>query len=166
MATIYGIWKNQYKYKCHILFSARFYEINEEDQRSDEIELFIFLNNNHKITESDNNNIDVKSQIQHQNQIQETTEKVWMFHKINSMKVRIHKTEKLNGSIFVKLPLSSSSLIKIKKDKKYRFIWSFSHSIHPCKKGHPDRVSIYRQCFNEINLESFDFSNDFKCSDM
>ena len=46
MATIYARLINQYKFKYHILFSARFYKINEEDQRSDEIELFINLNIN------------------------------------------------------------------------------------------------------------------------
>ena len=57
---------NQYKFKDHILFSASFYKINEEDQRSDEIEIFINLNFNNNLTESDINNIDVKSQLEHQ----------------------------------------------------------------------------------------------------
>ena len=43
MATIYARLKNQYKFKCHLLFSASFRKINEEDQTSDEIELFINL---------------------------------------------------------------------------------------------------------------------------
>ena len=47
MATIYARLINQYKYKYHILLSASFYEINEEDQRSDGIEFFLKLNNNH-----------------------------------------------------------------------------------------------------------------------
>ena len=32
MATFYARLVNQYKFKFHLLFSARFYEINEEDQ--------------------------------------------------------------------------------------------------------------------------------------
>ena len=75
MATIYARLINQYKFIYHILFSARFYKINEEDQRSDEFELFINLNPNHDITESDIDNIDVKSQLEHQIQIQETKER-------------------------------------------------------------------------------------------
>ena len=43
MATIYAWLINQYKFQYHILFSASFYKINEEDKRSDEIELFITL---------------------------------------------------------------------------------------------------------------------------
>ena len=43
MATIYDRLINHYKFKYHIIISARFYKINEEDQRSDEIEIFINL---------------------------------------------------------------------------------------------------------------------------
>ena len=61
MATIYGRLINQYRFKYHILFSASFYKIDEEDQKSDEIELFNNLNTINKMTETDINNIDVKS---------------------------------------------------------------------------------------------------------
>ena len=44
MATIYARLINQYKPKYHIIFSASFYKIIEEDQRSDESELFNNLN--------------------------------------------------------------------------------------------------------------------------
>ena len=40
--------------------------INEEDQRSDETELFINLNINNNLTETDINYIDVQSQLEHQ----------------------------------------------------------------------------------------------------
>ena len=43
MATIYDRLINQFKFLCLIKFSANFYTVNEEDQRSDEIELFINL---------------------------------------------------------------------------------------------------------------------------
>ena len=91
MATIYARLINQYKFKYHILFSASFYKINEEDQRSDEIELFINLKINNNSTETDINNIDVKSQLEHQIQVQETKESGWIFDKINSMKIRFKK---------------------------------------------------------------------------
>ena len=92
MATIYSKLINQYKFKYHKLFSASFYKINEEDQRSDEIELFINLNINNNLTETDINDVDVKSQLEHQIQIQETKESGWIFDKINSMKIRFYKT--------------------------------------------------------------------------
>ena len=72
MATYYARLKNQYKFKYHKFFSASFYKINEEGQRSDEIELFINLNDKKNLTETDINNIDVKSQLEQQSQVQET----------------------------------------------------------------------------------------------
>ena len=59
MATIYARLINQYKYKYHITFSTSFYKINEEDQRSGEIEIFINLNIHNNFTEVYINNIDV-----------------------------------------------------------------------------------------------------------
>ena len=38
MASIYARLINQFKFKYHLLFSANFSKIDEEDQRSDEIE--------------------------------------------------------------------------------------------------------------------------------
>ena len=74
MATFYARLINQYKYKYHKLFSASFCKNNEEDQKSDETELFKNLNNNKKLTGTDSDNIDVKSQLEHQIQLQETKE--------------------------------------------------------------------------------------------
>ena len=71
------------------MFSTSFYKINEEDQRSDETKLFINLNNNKNLTESDIDNIVVKSQLEHQFQRQETKESGWVFDKINSMTTRL-----------------------------------------------------------------------------
>ena len=41
LSVIYARLINQYKFKYHTLFSASFYKINEEDQRDNEIELYI-----------------------------------------------------------------------------------------------------------------------------
>ena len=40
-SVIYARLINQYKFKFHTLFSASFYKINGEDQRNNEIELYI-----------------------------------------------------------------------------------------------------------------------------
>ena len=40
VATIYASLMTAYKFKYHILFSASFYKIDEEDHRSDDTELF------------------------------------------------------------------------------------------------------------------------------
>ena len=72
LSTIYARLINQYKFKNHTIISATLYEIKEEDQRSDEIELYNNLQFNEKLTEFDIDNIDIKSQLEHQSQIQET----------------------------------------------------------------------------------------------
>ena len=123
MATIYARLINQCKFKNHILFSARFYKINEEDKKN-EIHLFINLNINHNLTETDLDNIHFKSQLEHQIQIQETKESGWIFDKINSMKISFYKTGELNVSIFVKIPLRSSAILNNQNIDKYCFLWS------------------------------------------
>ena len=63
LSVIYARLINQYKFKYHRLFSASFYKINEYDFRDNEIELYINLKINHNLTESDIDNIDVRSQL-------------------------------------------------------------------------------------------------------
>ena len=138
---------NQYQFKYRILFSASFYKINEEDQRSDETDLIINLNFNNNLTETDFDKIDIKSQVEHQIQIQQTKESGWIINKINSMKIRFYKTGDLNGSNYVKNPLRSNALINIKNDVKYCFIWSILASVYSCNNDHPNGVSNYKQFF-------------------
>ena len=66
------------------MFSARFDKQNEDNQVLDETELFINLNINHNSTESDLNNIDIKSPLEHKNQQQEMKGSGWRFDKITS----------------------------------------------------------------------------------
>ena len=162
IATIYAKVLNQYMFEYHINFSASFYKIIEEDQRSDEIEIFINLNNNHNLTETDIEEFDVRSQLPHRIQIQETNESRWIFDNVNSRRIKFYKTDELNGSSYVKVPLRSNSLINIKNYDKYCLIWSILASLHPCDNDHPHRVSNYRQYFDELYLEEFVFSNGFK----
>ena len=90
----------------------------------------------------------------------------WIFDRINAMKISFYKTVELNGSNYVKIPLRSNALINSENNDKYCFIWSVLASLHPCENDHPYRVSNYRQYFNEMNINGFDFTNGFKCSDM
>ena len=145
MATIYVRLIKQYKFKNHILFSASFYKINEEDQRYYETELFTNLNINNNLTETDIDNIDVESQLEHQIQIQETKESDWIFDKTNSVKIRFYKTGELNGSNFLKIPLRSNALINNKSNDKYCFLWSNLAHFHPCDNDHSNRVSNFSQ---------------------
>ena len=142
-ATIYARLINQYKFKNLIIFSASFYNINEEDQRSNEIELFNNLNFNHNLTETDINNIDVESQLEHQNQIQETKESGWIFDKITSRKIGFFKTGELNGSSYVKVPLRSNAILNKEIIDKSCFLWSILASRYPCKSDHANRVTNY-----------------------
>ena len=102
LTVIYARLINQNKYKYHTLFSASLYKINEEDQRNNEIELYLNLNINHNLTESDIDNIDVRSQLEHQIQNQEMKESSWIFDKINSMKTSVQKTGELKSTSYVK----------------------------------------------------------------
>ena len=166
LSVIYARLINQYKFKYHTLFSASFYKINEEDQRNNEIELYMNLNINHNLTESDIDNIDVRSQLEHQIQNQEMKESGWIFDKINSMKLSFYKTTELNGTSYVESPLRSNAILNIQNKDKHCFIWSILASLHPCENDHPNRVSNYYQYFKELNFQSFDFTNGFKCSDV
>ena len=38
--------------------------------------------------------------------------------------------------------------------------------MHPCNNKHLNRVSNYKQYFNEINIDGFEFTDGFKCSDV
>ena len=88
MATIYARLVNQYEFNYHSFFSTNFYRINEEDQRSDETEFFTNLNTKHNLTETDIDNIDVKSQLEHQIQIRKKTkESGCMFDRNNTLKI-------------------------------------------------------------------------------
>ena len=90
----------------------------------------------------------------------------WIFDKVNSMKISFYKTTELNGTSYVKIPLRSSAILNVQNNDKYCFIWSILASLHPCEKTHPSRVNNYIQYFNELNFQSFDFTNGFKCSDV
>ena len=79
MATFYASLINQKIFEDHLMFSASFYKNNEEDQRNDETELFNKLNINNNLTKTDIDNKDVESHLEHQIQIQETTESGWNF---------------------------------------------------------------------------------------
>ena len=166
LSVIYARLINQYKFKYHTLFSASFYKINEEDQRNNEIELYINLNINHNLTESDIDNIDVRSQLEQQIQNQEMKESGWIFDKINSMKISFYKTTELSGTSYVKIPLRSNAILNIQNNDKYCFIWSILASLHPCENSNPSRVNNYVQYFNELNFQNFDFTNGFRCNDV
>ena len=90
------------------------------------------MNINHNLTESDVKNLDVKFQLEHQIQIQETKESVGIFDKISSIKKRVCKTGELNGSSYVKSPLRSNAILNMRNIDKYCFLWPILADLHPC----------------------------------
>ena len=79
--VIYARLLNQKIIKDETVFSARFDKQGENDQVLDETELFNSLIINHNLTQTDINNIDVQSQLEHQIQLQETKDSSWRFDK-------------------------------------------------------------------------------------
>ena len=117
------------------------------------------------MTQTDIDNIDVISPIEHRIQQQEMKDSGWQFDKINSMTI-FFKTGEMNGSNYVKIPLRSNAILNIENNDKYCFIWSLLACLHPSNNNHPNRVSSYNQNFDELNINGFDFSKGFKCSDV
>ena len=166
LAVIYARLINQYKFNYQTVFSARFDKQDENNQVLDETELFINLNMNYNITQSDIDNIDIKSPLEHQIQQQEMKDSGWRFDKINSMTIYFYETTEMNGSNYTKIPLRSNAILNVENNDKYCFLWSILAWLHPCNNNHPNRVSNYRQYFNELNINGFDFTNGFRCSDV
>ena len=82
------------------------------------------------------------------------------------MKISFYKNIELNGTSYVKIPLRSNAILNFQSIDKYCFIWSILVSLHPCENTHPSRVNNYLQYLNELNFQSFDFTNGLKCSDV
>ena len=166
LSVIYARLINQYKFKYQTVFSARFDKQDEDNQILDETELFINLNINHNLTQSDLDNINIISPLEFQIQQQEMKDSGWRFDKINSMTIYFYKTTEMNGSNYIKIPLRSNAILNVENNDKYCFLWSILAWLHPCNNNHPNRVSNYKQYFNELNIQDFDFTNGFRCSDV
>ena len=110
---------NQYKFKYQTVFSAGFDKQDENIQILDETELFINLNINHNLTESDLDKIDVRSPLEHQIQQQEMNDSGWRFDKINSMTMYFYQTGIKNGSNYVKIALRSNAILNIENNVKH-----------------------------------------------
>ena len=147
------------------VFSARFDKQDEDNQVLDETDLFIRLNIIHSLTETDIHNIDILFPLENRIQKQEMKDSGWRFDKIDSLIICFHKKGELNGLFYVKVHLRRSAVLNIEIKDKYRFLWSILAKLHQCENSHPNRISNYRHFFNELNIQDFNFSNGFKCSD-
>ena len=90
----------------------------------------------------------------------------WRFDKINTMTIYFQKTGEMNRSSYTKIFLRTNAILNIENNDIYCFIWSILASLHPCNNNHPNRVSNYKQYFNELNIQGFNFSKGLKCSDV
>ena len=166
MSIIYARLINQFKFRYQVVFSARFDKQDEDGQLLDETELFINLNINHNLTQGDIDNINITFPLERQIQQQEMKDSGWRFDKINSMTIYFYKTNEMNGSNYIKIPLRSNAILNIENNDKHCFVWSILASLYPCTNNHPNRVSNYKQYINELNIQDFNFTNGFKCSDV
>ena len=82
------------------------------------------------------------------------------------MRIYFYKTTEIIGSNYVKVLLRLSAILNTENDDKYCCLWPKLASLQPCNKNHPNRVSNYRQNSNKLNIQGFDFSDEFKCSDV
>ena len=158
LAVIYARLINQYKFKNQTVFSARFNKQDEDNQVLDDTELFSNLNINQNLTQSDLDKIDIRSPLEYQIQKQEMKNCGWRLDKLYSMTIYFYKTNEMNGSNYVKNPLRTNAILNVENNDKYCFLWSILSSLHPCTNNHPNRVSNYRQYFDELNIQGFDFS--------
>ena len=166
MSIIYSRLINQYKFRYQVVFSARFDKQDEDGLLLDETEVFINLNINQNLTQSDIDNINITFPLERQIQQQEMKDSGWRFDKVNSMTIYFFKTTEMNGSNYVKIHLRSNAILNIENNDKYCFLWSILASLYPCNNNHPNRVSNYKSYFNELNFQDFNFTNGFRCSDV
>ena len=141
LSVIYARLINQYIFEHQSVFSATFDKQDEDNQVINETDFFINIKINHKLTQTDINNIDVKSPLEHQIKQQEMKDSGWRCDKINSMTIYFYKTGEMNASNYVKIPLRTNAILIIEKNDEYCFIWSIIASFHPCNINHPNRVS-------------------------
>ena len=78
---------NQYKLKHQTVFSARFDKQDEDNRVLDETDLFLNLYINHNLTETDIDEIDMKSPLENHIPQQEMKDSGWRFNNINSVTI-------------------------------------------------------------------------------
>ena len=165
MAHIYAKFINQYKFKYQLSFMLLFNKFEEDGDIRRETELTITLSMVNNLTQSEIDDVNIQWEVEARKQTLEMKESGWTFQKFISMTKSFYNTGNMDGSSYVKIPLRSSAILNIKNNDNYCFLWSILAYLHPCENN-SNIVSGYREYFNELNIEGFDFSNGFKCSDV
>ena len=143
-----------------------FYKFEEDGDIRKEAEMTITLNMTNNLTQSEIDNVNIQWNVEARKQNLEMRESGWIFQRVNSMTISFYNTGIMDASSYIKVPLRSSAILNIKNNDKYCFLWSILAKLHPSENSHPDRVSNYEPYFNELDIEGFDFTNGFRCSDM
>ena len=165
MSHIYAKFINQYKFKYQLSFILIFYKFEEDGDIRKEAEMVITLNMTNSLTQSEIDNVKIQWNVEARKQNLEMKKSGWIFQRVNSMTISFYNTGNMDGSSYVKKPLRSSAIVNIKNSDKYCFLWSILAKLYP-SENNPDRVSNDEPYFNKLNIEAFDFTNGFKCSDM
>ena len=125
----------------------------------------INLKMTNSLTQSEIDDVNVQWDLESRKQNLEMRESGWVFQRVNSMTISYYNTGNMDGSSYVKVPLRSSAILNIKNDDKYCFLWSILAKLHPCEIIF-NKISSYRNYFNELNIEGSDFTKGFRCSYM
>ena len=165
MAHIYAKYINQYKFNYQLTFMLLFNKLEENGDIKKEVEMTVTLYMANNLTQSEIGNVNFQWDLEARKQNLEMRESGWNSQRVNSMTISFYNTRNMDGSSYVKIPLWSSAILNIKNDDKYCFLWSILANLYPCENN-SNIVSSYRNYFNELNIEGFDFSNGFKCRDV
>ena len=94
----------------------------------------------------------------------ERGESGYIFDSIKTLTVKMFKYHDIRASSYCKLPksfCSSTFIVNIQNDDKYRFLWSIL--AHKYKVGiHRERVSHYKTHFHELNQGDIHFTMKIK----
>ena len=104
MSTIYARLINQFKFKNQVVFSVIF-----DKETQEELEPYISLEVNQSLTWSDIEKYDLERKPYALIENLEMKDSGWRFYKISSMTIYFHKTDELNSSSYVEIPLRSSA---------------------------------------------------------
>ena len=108
-----------------------------------------------------------KTSLEHRIQKQELEDSGRRFDKNISMTIYFFKATEIGGSSYVKIPLRPSAILNFESyGVNYCFFRLILANLDPCINSHPNRVSKYRQYFDELKIQSFDFSHGFRFSDV
>ena len=161
MAHIYSRLIIRTAFKFHIFFPAEFVRSNVKERK----ELYISLNMQQNLTESQINETTIKSDLRNRAQETETKGFGWIFNKFISLIIHFYKTNELRGGrSYDKKPLQSTpSLMNIENKDNKCFLWSILAHLHPAERN-ANMLTKYEPFLKELDTIGFDFSTPFICS--